>query len=102
MYNFTESEIENYSLDEFKRLGFSYVPGPSIAPDREAGLASLAGDVSASYILSQKRESYEDVILTHALEQAIDKLNPTVAPSVRQEALKAGFIGIFSSAYLCK
>jgi len=89
MAKFTESEIENYSLFELKQLGFSYVPGPSIAPDREVGFASLAGDVSASYILSRKRGSYEDVIITHALEQAIERLNPTVAQSVRQEALKA-------------
>jgi len=32
---FTESEIEIFSLDELKQLGFSYVPGPSIAPDIE-------------------------------------------------------------------
>lgn len=29
--NFTESEIEIFSLDELKQLGFSYIPGPSIA-----------------------------------------------------------------------
>jgi len=28
----TESEIEIFSLDELKTLGFSYIPGPSIAP----------------------------------------------------------------------
>jgi hypothetical protein len=33
MNNFTESEIEIFSLDELKQLGFSYIPGPSIAPD---------------------------------------------------------------------
>ncbi len=33
---FTESEIEIFSLDELKQLGFSYIPGPSIAPDVEA------------------------------------------------------------------
>jgi len=33
MNNFTESEIEIFSLDELKQLGFSWIPGPSIAPD---------------------------------------------------------------------
>lgn len=28
----TESAIEIFSLDELKQLGFSYIPGPSIAP----------------------------------------------------------------------
>jgi hypothetical protein len=36
MTAFTESEIEIFSLDELKQLGFSYIPGPSIAPDVEA------------------------------------------------------------------
>jgi type I restriction enzyme R subunit len=35
MTSFTESEIEIFSLDELKQLGFSYIPGPSIAPDSE-------------------------------------------------------------------
>jgi hypothetical protein len=35
MTNFTESEIEIFSLGELKRLGFSYIPGPLIAPDVE-------------------------------------------------------------------
>ena len=32
MTAFAESEIESFSLDELKQLGFSYIPGPSIAP----------------------------------------------------------------------
>ena len=32
----TESEIEIFSLSELKQLGFSYIPGLSIAPDVEA------------------------------------------------------------------
>ncbi len=33
MTSFTESEIEIFSLSELKRLGFSCIPGPSIAPN---------------------------------------------------------------------
>lgn len=35
MTSFTESEIEIFFLSELKQLGFSYIPGPSIAPDVE-------------------------------------------------------------------
>jgi len=84
MINFTESEIENYSLDELKQLGFSYVPGPAIAPDSDGGLAESL----AAYGAWEKRESYEEVILKQVLEQAIERLNPRVSPTVRQEALK--------------
>ena len=87
--NFTESEIESFSIDELKQLGFSYVPGPTIAPDGEAGAASMVAESAAPYGLSRKRDSYEDVVLKSALEQAIGRLNPLVAQEVRQEALKA-------------
>lgn len=33
---FTESEIEIFSFFELRQLGFSYIPGPAIAPDVEA------------------------------------------------------------------
>ena len=87
--NFTESEIESFSIDELKRLGFSYIPGPAIAPDGEEGAASMVAESAALYGLVEKRESYEDVVLKHALEQAIGRLNPAVLQEVRQEALKA-------------
>jgi hypothetical protein len=38
MSNFTESEIEIFFLTELKQLGFSYIPGPSIAPDVESAV----------------------------------------------------------------
>ncbi len=94
MYNFTESEIENYSLDELKELGFSYVPGPAIAPDDGVGAAGVA-EPGAVYGSFERRDSYEDVILKHALEQAIERLNPTVSEAVRQEAFKA-VLSVFS------
>ncbi|KKT47809.1 MAG: hypothetical protein UW40_C0057G0007, partial [Parcubacteria group bacterium GW2011_GWF2_44_17] len=89
MHNFTESEIESFSIDELKRLGFSYIPGPVIAPDGEVGAASMVAESAAPYGLLRKRDSYEDVVLKPALEQAIGRLNPLVAQEVRQEALKA-------------
>lgn len=95
MTAFTESEIEIFSLDELKRLGFSYLPGPSIAPDAEATQDFLVAEPAASYGVPDKRAAYGDVVLKHTLEQAIDRLNPTLPVSARQEALKA-VLSVFS------
>ena len=89
MNNFTESEIETFSLDELKRLGFSYIPGPSIAPDIEATQGFIVAEPAVPYGEPEKRESYGDVVLKHTLEQAIKRLNPAVPETARQEALKS-------------
>lgn len=86
---FTESEIEIFSLSELKQLGFSYIPGPSIAPDVEAIQGLLVAEPVAHYGVSEKRATYGDVVLKHTLEQAILRLNPAVPETARQEALKA-------------
>ena len=79
MTAFTESEIEILSLDELKRLGFSYITGPSLAPDAEAAHGSM---------VAESRVPYGDVVLRHTLEQAINRLNPALPETARQEALK--------------
>ena len=95
MNNFTESEIEIFSLDELKDLGFSYIPGPSIAPDAEAIQGFLVGEPASPYGGPEKRATYGEVVLKHTLEQAIHRLNPAVAEAARQEALKAT-LSVFS------
>ncbi|MEI9475502.1 MAG: type I restriction endonuclease subunit R [Deltaproteobacteria bacterium] len=95
MTAFTESEIEIFSLDELKDLGFSYTPGPSIAPDAEAFQGFRVGEPASQYGGPGKRATYGDVVLKHTLEQAIDRLNPTLPVSARQEALKAA-LSVFS------
>jgi type I restriction enzyme R subunit len=86
---FTESEIESFSLDELNQLGFSYIPGPSIAPDAETTQASLIAESVSPFGGPEKRTSYGDVVLRHTLEQAINRLNPALPETTRQEALKA-------------
>jgi type I restriction enzyme, R subunit len=86
--NFTESEIEIFSLDELQKIGFSYTPGPSIAPDAAAVQPLLARESKTLYDLPEKRDGYGDVILKHTLKQAINRLNPALPSTVRQEALK--------------
>jgi type I restriction enzyme R subunit len=85
---FTESEIEIFSIDELKKLGFSYIPGPSIAPDIEEIQSYIVAEPVVPYGEPGKRESYGDVVLKHTLEQAIKRLNPAVPETARQEALK--------------
>ncbi|MDP2863036.1 MAG: type I restriction endonuclease subunit R [Desulfobacterales bacterium] len=89
MAAFTESEIESFSLDELKQLGFSYIPGPSIAPDAETTQATLIAESVSPFGGPEKRTSYGDVVLRHTLEQAINRLNPALPETARQEALKA-------------
>ncbi|HAT72852.1 MAG TPA: DEAD/DEAH box helicase [Elusimicrobia bacterium] len=86
---FTESEIETFSLDELKRLGYSYIPGPSIAPDVEAQDGLFAAEPAPAYGAPEKRENYGEVVLKSTLEEAIERLNPEIPATARQEALKA-------------
>jgi len=95
MASFTESEIEVFSLDELGNIGFSYVPGPSIAPDAEVPLATLVAEAKTSYDLPEKRAGYDDVILKSILAQAIDRLNPALPEDTRRGAMKA-VLSIFS------
>ncbi|MDD4352497.1 MAG: type I restriction endonuclease subunit R [Candidatus Gracilibacteria bacterium] len=92
---FTESEIENFSLDELSRLGFFYIPGPSIAPDAEPLQRAFVAESPAPFEEPEKRTSYNEVVLKHTLEKAINRLNSTIPASARQEALKA-VLSIFS------
>jgi type I restriction enzyme R subunit len=89
MIAFTESEIESFSLDELTQIGFSCIPGPSIAPDAEAIQTSQIAETISPFGRPEKRTSYGDVVLRHTLEQAIKRLNPVVPKTARQEALKA-------------
>jgi type I restriction enzyme R subunit len=86
---FTESEIETFSLEELKRLGYSYIPGPSIAPDVEAAEGLFAAEPAPAYGAPEKRENYGEVVLKSTLEEAIERLNPEIPATARQEALKA-------------
>jgi type I restriction enzyme, R subunit len=92
MSSFTESEIETFALEELRKRGFLYTPGPSIAPDGED---FHIAEISPGYDRPEKRDSYEEVILKHTLESVIDHLNPTLPVGLRQEALKT-VLSVFS------
>ncbi len=99
MKTFTESAIEIFTLDELKQLGFSYIPGPSIAPDVDEAMQQsplLVAESFAPYGTLDKRASYSEVILRSIMEQAIHRLNPTIPETARLEALKA-VLSVFST-----
>ena len=49
MQNFTESEIEIFSLDEIKQLGFSYIRG--VAPSQAHVRGREGADMSDAYYI---------------------------------------------------
>jgi len=89
MTTFTESEIEVFSLEELQHMDYSYVPGPSLAPDSAGVQSLLVAERASSYGIPEQRGSYSDVILKSTLETAIQHLNPAIPESAQQTALKA-------------
>jgi type I restriction enzyme, R subunit len=79
----TESSIEQYALDLLVKQGYQYIYGPDTAPDSEAPL--LSGEAG---VRSTKRQSFEDVILYDVLKKAVQRINPTLAADVRDDAIK--------------
>lgn len=72
MSNITESSIEEFTIEIFKKLGFDYIYAPHFAPDGE----------------KPERESFEDVILLDRLQTAVSNNNPTIPSEIREEAIK--------------
>ena len=62
MTKITENTIEDFAIKLFEHLGYAYIYAPDIAPDGER----------------PERQSYEDVLLTERLQNAIRRINPTV------------------------
>jgi type I restriction enzyme, R subunit len=94
MTKFTESTIEEFAIEELKDQGFCYTPGLSIAPDAEQQQTLIIGEPEEEYLTSQgfipaKRKDYGSVVLEDVLEHAVNKLNPELPLSVREQAIKA-------------
>src|SRR4030042_2751196 len=75
----TESEIENFTLDELEKLKYTIINGIDIAPDSENEIVSGVS----------RRKSYSDVLLENILIKAIDKLNHTLPQTAKDQALKS-------------
>ena len=72
MTGFNEDLIEYAGIEILKDLGWTYLPGPSIAPDGPA----------------PQRQAFADVVLLPRLERAVASLNPTVPEGARAEAVR--------------
>ena len=57
---FTESAVEEATLEWFQELGYDYRPGPEIAHDG----------------LFAERKGYEDIVLQGRLQSALERFNP--------------------------
>ena len=68
----TESVVEEAALEWLNEMDYTILCGPDIAP----------GELLA------ERDSYEQVILTGRLRQAIDQLNPGIPAEAREEAFR--------------
>lgn len=72
MTRITENTIEEFAIELLERLGYQYIYAPDIAHDGER----------------PERISYEDVLLTERLKNAIRRVNPKVPTDSQEEAIK--------------
>lgn len=72
MAHLTESDIELYVIELLEKQGYSYLYGPDISPDGP----------------DPKRDSYSDVILKDELKAVIDRFNPNIPSTAKEEAFR--------------
>lgn len=72
MSNFTESQLEEATLEWFQELGYATAFGPELSP---------GGDYP-------EREDYGEVLLGERLRDALRRLNPTLPPDALDEAYR--------------
>src|SRR5690606_12932416 len=72
MTRITEHSIEDFAIKLLEHLGYEYIYAPSIAHDGE----------------KPERSSYDEILLTHRMAEAVRRINPTVPPAAQEEAIK--------------
>jgi type I restriction enzyme R subunit len=72
MNKITEDAVEQVAIELLESAGFSYVYGPTIAPDGE----------------SPERSRFDDVLLVGRLKNAIEKINHDVPQEAKDQALR--------------
>ena len=72
MTKLIENTIEEFAIELLEHLGYQYIYGPDIACDGK----------------NPERSSYEDVLLTERLKNAIQRINPKIPNDSQIEALK--------------
>ncbi len=71
---YTESDLEQATLEWLEELGYGVVGGPEIAPPPDGE--------------KPERASYSDVVLVERLKTAITRLNPDIPDDAREDALR--------------
>ena len=72
MTRITEHSIEDFAIQLLEHLGYEYIYAPSIAHDGE----------------NPERSSYEEILLTQRMAEAVRRINPTVPAAAQEEAIK--------------
>ncbi len=72
MSRITENVIENFCIELLEKQGYEYIYAPDIAPDSD----------------NPQRSSFDEVILSSRLSDAVARINPGVPHDARQEAIK--------------
>jgi type I site-specific restriction-modification system R (restriction) subunit/very-short-patch-repair endonuclease len=85
MSRITENTIEGFSIELLERLGYQYIYAPDIAPEfpSDGGVSASGGRGG-----QDRRTSYEEVLLTERLQNAIRRINPKVPADSQEEAFK--------------
>ncbi|TNE71017.1 type I restriction endonuclease subunit R [bacterium] len=71
-HKLTEHEIEAFAIERLQAVGYHYLYGPDLAPEGEA----------------PERISYNQVVLTERLKNAVYSINKSIAKDVIDEGLK--------------
>ena len=83
MTRITENIIESFTIGLLNKLGYEYIYAPDIAPEFPS-----FGGVSEGRGGTDKRETYEQVLLLHRLQQAVKHINPSIPADAQAEAIK--------------
>jgi type I restriction enzyme R subunit len=85
MIKLNEDAIETLVIERLQALGYEYIHGAVITPDKVNGEAR---EGALGYSTSPERESFADVLLIARLRQAVKRINPTIAQPALDEAIK--------------
>ncbi len=72
MSKITENAIETFCIELLEKQGYEYIYAPDIAPDSD----------------NLQRSSFEEVLLSSRLTDAVARINPTIPHDIQQEAIK--------------
>ena len=84
MTRITENTIESFAIELLEKLGYAYIYAPDIAPFRSDGGVSADGGRGGQ----DTRSSYEEVLLVNRLQNAVQRINPSIPTDAQVGAIK--------------